>query len=768
MVNPAPNRPTNLLDAAPEAVNLTNCDREPIHIPGLIQPHGALLVLQEPDLKIVQVSDNVSALIGRSPQSLLDQPLSNLLAAEQVDQIRRCLAEDFESANPLQLLIQGQSSLLRFDGIVNQSAESLILLELEPQSGSSGDFFEFYQHVHRTVTRIQKASTLREMCQVVVEDIRRLTGFERVMGYQFDPAYAGSVIAEVTDCDTRYLGLRYPASDIPQQARHLYALNWLRLIPNACYQPAGLIPPQHPTTAEPLDLSFSVLRSVSPLHLEYMQNMGVAASMSISLMRGRKLWGLIACHHNSPKHVPYNIRTACQFIGQVMSSELVNKEVSEDADYRMRLKSLQTEFVSALSKAENFLDGIRRLEGKFLELVNASGAVVYSGGQWIKVGTVPTDEQLQDLVAWIKPRLQQNLFQTRSLPQTYPPAEAFQAIASGVMALEISRVHHNFILWFRPEVIHTVSWGGEPNKPSETLSDGSLYLTPRKSFDRWQETVHGCAQPWRTVEIDIVLELRNLIVGIVLRQADEMASVNFELQRSNDELDSFAYIASHDLKEPLRGIHNYANFLMEDYEDQLDEDGVHKLQTLVRLTQRMENLLNSLLHFSRLGRAELVRDQVDLDALVRQATTMLKMSRPQNNVEFRIPRPLPTVRCDRAQIMELFTNLISNAIKYNDKTAPWVEVGLISPSSGEVSQPNGTGASPSEAKVFYVQDNGIGISPSYFDKIFQIFHRLHGRDDFGGGTGAGLTIVQKIVERHGGKIWLESTPGHGTTFFFTL
>ncbi|MGF1512418.1 MAG: ATP-binding protein [Elainellaceae cyanobacterium] len=768
MVKSAPNL-ENALEAQPEAVNLTNCDREPIHIPGLIQPHGALLALREPDLTIVQVSDNVLEMLGRSPESLLGQPLSLLFAEAQIEQIQRCLAEDFESANPLTFEVQRHADTLIFDGIVHHEG-SLVLLELEPQSEDDPrSFADFYQQVRDTITRIQRSPTLLKMCQVVVADIQRITGFDRVMIYRFDQNDAGQVIAEATRLETPYLNLRYPASDIPSQARQLYALNWLRLIPNARYEPVGLVPPHNPVTEQPLDLSTSVLRSVSPLHLEYMQNMGVAASMSISLMRGRKLWGLIACHHSSPKHIPYSTRTTCQFIGQVMSAELVNKEASEDADYKIRLKTLQTEFVDVLSQANHFLAGVQHLGPKLLDLVGATGAVVYGSNQCIKVGEVPADDQLSDLLKWVMPRLQQNLFETRSLPEDYPPAGEFQAIASGVLALAISRVHHNFILWFRPEVVHTVDWGGNPNKPRQVLADGSLYLTPRQSFDRWQETVRGCSRPWKPAEIDAVMELRNLIVGIVLRQADEMASINSELQRSNDELDSFAYIASHDLKEPLRGIHNYASFLMEDYEHQLDEDGVAKLQTLVRLTQRMEDLLNSLLYFSRLGRAELIRQPVDLNQLVNQVTTMLSISRPQSKVKFRIPRPLPTVSCDRAQASELFTNLISNAIKYNDKAEPQVEIGYINrsddepyplPSDGVYLEPGST--------VFYVGDNGIGIAPAYYDKVFQIFHRLHGRDDFGGGTGAGLTIVRKIIERHGGKIWVESALGHGSAFYFTL
>jgi PAS domain S-box-containing protein len=235
--------------------------------------------------------------------------------------------------------------------------------------------------------------------------------------------------------------------------------------------------------------------------------------------------------------------------------------------------------------------------------------------------------------------------------------------------------------------------------------------------------------------------------------AQQLRDKNAELARSNQELDDFAYIASHDLKEPLRGIHNYAGFLLEDYAGKLDDEGQAKLQTLSRLAQRMEVLIDSLLQFSRVGRIELCGQETDLNEGVRAALESLQITLREEKVEIRIPRPLPTVRCDRVRVGEVFHNLITNAIKYNDRQPKWVEIGYR-----EDGGPT----------VFYVRDNGIGIPPKHHEAVFRIFKRLHGRDKYGGGTGAGLTIVKKIVERHGGRIWLESAAGEGTTFFFTL
>ena len=251
--------------------------------------------------------------------------------------------------------------------------------------------------------------------------------------------------------------------------------------------------------------------------------------------------------------------------------------------------------------------------------------------------------------------------------------------------------------------------------------------------------------------------------------AAELQGRNADLTRSNQELDDFAYIASHDLKEPLRGLHNYATFLIEDYHDKLDDAGRAKLETLQTLTQRMDSLLDSLLEFSRVGRLSFAFMETDLQELVAEVLDSLRITIQERSVEVRIPRPLPRVRCDRVRIGEVFRNFITNALKYNDKATPWIELGFRTshelPSAVPEDRANNTNA---EGLTFYVRDNGIGIRDKHFEGIFRIFKRLHGRDKFGGGTGVGLTIIKKIVERHGGRVWLESELGVGTTFYFTL
>lgn len=761
-----------------DGVTLTNCDREPIHIPGSIQPHGLLLVLAEPDFEIEAISANAEAILGLPAPALLGQPLATLINESQLGILRQCLEGDFECVNPLRLEIAGPSGTRLYDGILHRSLQNKLCLELEPaHERPAPTFVNFFQATRHVLNKIHQAANLTQLSALIVQEIRALVGFDRVMVYQFDANGAGSVIAEAKRDDLKpYLGLRYPDSDIPKQAKHLYTLNWLRLIPNVDYVPSPIL--SHSAAAtDPFDLSLCVLRSVSPIHIEYLKNMGVGASMSISLMKEGQLWGLIACHHDAPYFVSYELRTVCEFLGQVVSLELANKEANENLESKLKLKSSQAQFIETVAQSDDLIDSLVSDHASLLASVAAEGAAVCLSGSVILVGKTPTESEVSELLNWLQDKFQNHLFVTDSLPALYPQAASFKAVASGLLALSITKVQPNYVLWFRPEIVQQVHWAGNPEKPKRVEADGSLTIFPRQSFDLWQETVRLKSYPWQPYEVAGAVELRSAIVGIVLRKADELAAINLELEQSNSELDAFAYIASHDLKEPLRGIHNYSTFLLEDYSEVLAEDGIAKLQTLVRLTKRMEDLINSLLHFSRLGRQELALRSLNLNELVQTVIEVLGMSHADQDLEIRIPRSLPMIQGDRILIEEVFTNLISNALKYNDKPTRWVEVGHLDAGT----QPQRLNADDlasvhrtltavphTPLLILYVRDNGIGIQPKHQDAIFRIFKRLHAPGKYSDGTGAGLTIVKKIVERHGGSIWVESTYGEGSTFYFTL
>ncbi len=734
-------------------LDLTNCDKEPIHIPGAIQPHGVLFILDGPEFRITHVSRNASVHLKVDPVSFIGRSLFDFLDPAQKKGLDEKLKQtELTKFNPyvITFLIQGEP--FHFDGIVHRH-RGLLFLEIEPSKPRVGfEYANFYHLAKESVQRLRASTGLASLFESVVSEVRRITGFDRVLIYKFDDQWNGAVVAEgISSGVESYLDLHFPASDIPKQARDLYYLNHLRVIPTVNYESSPLIPsPFYDKTGEPIDLSLSTLRSVSPIHLEYLRNMRVTASMSVSIMRKNQLWGLISCSHESgPLFVPYDVRAICEFLCETLSALLPLHENQEDVDYRFKLARTQGALLNGMAQADDFIQGLLRNPDEYLEIANATGGAVYFGGAFHVIGDCPSDAALGKIVKWLSQQKIDDVFSTTSLPTLFPEADEFKDKACGLMAFSITKSQASYFIWFRPEVVQTVNWGGDPNKtvhygPSQTLH-------PRKSFELWKEVVRRKSLPWREEEKQAIGTLRTSIIDIVLQRVEKITKLNVELERSNSELDSFAYAASHDLKEPLRGVHNYVGLMLREEGDRLSEESRTRMQTVLRLTQRSEDLINSLLHYSQIGRADLLKRKTDLNEVVKNALEALKIRIDEGKVEILIPRPLPTIVCDRVQITEVFTNLISNAIKYNSRDQKVVEIGF-----------------KDSGPTFYVKDNGIGIDPVHRVAIFKIFKRLHAKDRFGGGTGTGLTIAKKVIERHGGVIWLESDVGIGTTFYFSL
>ena len=414
-----------------------------------------LFVLQEPELTILQVSQNTSTSLGIPPQDLLGKPLENILDSFQIEKLKAGLKnQNLDFINPTKVWIRKKGDdYVVFDSIFHYNKEGALILELELAiSQENIPFLSFYHLARASINQLQESSSLAEFCQIIVKEVRKVTGFDRVMLYRFDQDDHGAVIAEdKVDELEPYLGLHYPESDIPKPARKLFAANWIRLIPDASSEPVAIYPTNNPDSQRPLDLTFSILRSASPCHIQYLHNMGVAASLTISLIKDQKLWGLIACHHRTPKYVPYELRKACEFLGKVIFSEISAREETEDYNYRMRLTYIQSALVEYMSREENFINGLVKYEPNLLELADAQGAAVCFGGSCTVVGETPNEEDLNHLVQWLKSNVDEEVFYTDSLPRIYPDADKYKDLASGLLAIPISQ--RNYVLWFRPEVI---------------------------------------------------------------------------------------------------------------------------------------------------------------------------------------------------------------------------------------------------------------------------------------------------------------------------
>jgi two-component system, chemotaxis family, sensor kinase Cph1 len=759
---------------------ITNCDTEPVQTPGCIQAHGAMLVLRASDFSILQVSENSLRWFAASPEELLGTPAAAALGADACDRLRGVLDCERTETGPRYVFTRPGSETAPPCDVSVHLTNGVVVVELEPVSlgvSAGGDGPpgaiepDYYAMLRASVARLQYADSLRAFNQVVADQVRTMTGLDRVMIYRFHEDGHGEVVAESRQASVApWLGLHYPAEDIPRPAREVFQQIWLRPVPDVAGELAELVPLVNPDTGLPLTMTHCILRGPSVMYTEYLQNMGVKAAMTMPIRRGGQLWGLIACHHYAtPAFLPFAVRAACEFFAQVVSIQHRAAEEREHSEYQLRLAEIQRQLISAAAESGD-LASLTAGQPSLLDAMDATGAAVFHSDRWWTVGRTPSDAQLDRLATWLRtqPSLAaavQPHVATDSVTRALPDAADHAAVASGVLAVPISRDHTNLVMWFRPEQVQTVHWGGNPLDTPTVPGPHGPRLTPRRSFELYVESVRQRALPWNTVEIAAAGHLRTMVLELVVARAERLGAVNLELSRSNEELDSFAFIASHDLKEPLRGIHKYAHQLLEELKD-AGEPQRAKLAAMLRLTERMDALLDSLLHHSRVGRAVLRTERVALDELLDEAIEVVEPRRTERPTTIIRARPLPAVACDPIRIREVFINLLSNAIKYNDQPECRIEVGHLSPG-----EPGDRGNPPKLASkriVLFVRDNGIGIAAQHHDQVFRMFKRLHGRDAYGGGSGAGLAIVKRLVERHGGQVWLASAPGHGTCVYFEL
>jgi two-component system, chemotaxis family, sensor kinase Cph1 len=721
-----------------------------------IQSHGVLLVLQEPDLTVLQVSNNTAIALGITPDQLLGKRLEKILDAFSVEQFRQELKDkNLERSNPSKVWVRKSvGNYCTFDAIFHHSLDGFLILELEPTVINHNiPFLNFYHLAKTSINQLTAIADLSAFGRLVVAEVRKITEFDRVMLYKFDADGHGAVIAEdkVAEMES-YLGLHFPNSDIPPLSRSMFIANRIRVIPDIRNQGVELIPAHNPRTNLPTDLTLSILRSTDPCHTEYLQNMGIGASLTISLIKGGELWGLIACHHRTPKLLPYELRQACEFLGQVIFAQISIGEDIADYSYRAKIAHLRSIGIEQISQSSSFIDGLMGQSPNLLDLFDVCGAAIWAGGEWTSIGLIPPTTALDNLVLWLTKNAPDDVFTTDALSLLNPDAAEFKDVASGLLA--ISLLPNSYILCFRHEVIQTVNWGGDPHNAYQlvTAADGQVRLGPRTSFALWKEIVRGHSRPWLAVEILAAVELRKSIVNIVLRQAEELALVATELERSNTELQQFARVASHDLQAPLNQVASYVQILETRYGERLDSDAHEFIGFALEGVKLMQTLIDDVLAYSQVGIRGSELEPIEVGVALDRALNHLSGLISETGALITYGS-MPTIMGDSTQLTQLFQNLIGNAIKFRAPgIVPLVEVSAVR-------QPDDW--------LFSVYGNGIEIDPKFFDRIFVIFQRLHTREEYPG-SGMGLTICKKIVECHHGKIWVTSTLGQGATFFFTI
>lgn len=715
--------------------DLQACEREQIHIPGAIQPHGGLFVLRPSDLRVRQVSANLADYLGDQVQ--LDQQVSGEMA-DLAPKLRRWWATD----RPFFLSFLKHRHL----SLLAHRSGSSIVVEVEKTGQQSLD--EVFVGLRSFTQELSGGRDIAACLHTTAQFIAELTQFDRVLIYRFDNEWNGQVVEEAGNGRLpSYLDLRFPSSDIPAQARALYASNRLRIIPDAHYKAVSLLPVDNPDTDQPLDMSFSQLRSVSPVHLEYMRNMGTGASMSVSIMVEGKLWGLISCHSAAPHHVSYAVRETCDMAAQSLAMAILGLERAELSSHRIRLGQVTRRLLAGMSASSDWVEGLAAMEEDLLAQVDATGAVIVTEQLYRDAGETPAEADVRALIDWLESTSDKDRLVSHNLASIYPAAAGFAATGSGILAIRISRLYPSWLMWFRPELVRSVKWGGNPHK--HVHESGRIH--PRRSFEAWQELVRMQASPWLEAEQDAARELRSAIVGIVLRKAEELAQLSSELQRSNKELEAFSYSVSHDLRAPFRHIVGFSQLLRE-RETSLDPKSQHYLQTISDAALSAGKLVDDLLNFSQLGRAALVAKPVDMDKLVAEVIRSLRLAVQGRDIEWVI-EPLPVAWGDATLLRQVWFNLIDNAVKYSASRNP--------------ARISVTGRMEGDQCFYTLRDNGVGFDMTYVGKLFGVFQRLQRAEDFEG-TGIGLALVRRIVERHNGSIAAEGAVDEGATFTFAL
>ena len=735
------------------AFDVTNCDREPIHIPGKIQNHGFLVAVDKSNGTIGYASDNLKQKTGLHTEHILGQSFEWFLQKSRITLTSFSPAEilsfnrftNFEAINPVLAEVHGVPHHLIFHAAGND----VLLAEFEP--GDSAAESDLHRLIGVSVSRILEGKTAAETLENTACQVREIIQFDRVMIYKFWDDGHGEVIAENKREDLEpFFGLHYPATDIPRQARDLYLTNLTRLLSDVSADTSSLLA-QAKASGEapaPLDLTHSTLRAVSPVHIQYLKNMGVAASFSASLVIKGKLWGLIACHNETPKFIDYRAREAAKLLGRILSSS-VERRSDEEAEKATSAFRQSTEvFAKQLYQDQNIAETFAKNKTLVWQATHATGSAVIFENKICMVGQTPADEQIKGIVNWLKKNVTSPIFYTENLSQHYAAAQPFASVASGLLACELSKEMNEYILWFKPELVTMVSWAGNPNKPMETEENGTVTLTPRHSFDVWKEQVKNTSAAWLEGEVSSAQKLREEVIYSINQKANQIRLLNDKLKEAYDELDTFSFTISHDLKTPITSIRNYTEIILEENE-KLDNDTILMLKRILKGTDKMSLLIKEVLSYSRISREEMRYEETDMNQMVHDIVTELKSVYNKKNTLVSVGN-LPRLLADKTMMMQVFTNVIGNAIKYSQQAAaPHIAI------DGSVNGNN---------LLYKISDNGIRIDMSFGNQIFEIFKRLNNVAQFEG-SGVGLSIVKRIMEKHGARVWYESEVNVGTTFY---
>lgn len=728
-------------------IDLTNCEKEPIHIPGKIQSNG-FLIAADKNYIINFCSQNIFNFLPVGAPQLLGQPLEILSSyftnSEPQDFIVNLIKlwhthKGFEPINPYPVKIGGRTF-----NLIICAAVDYFLIEFEPEISDIKS--DVQGIIGGSLSKMLARTTSYELFYNTAQQVKEIIGYDRVMIYSFHEDGHGEVIAEAKNDDLKpFMGLHYPASDIPKQARELYKINLTRIIADVNIEPSSIVTlPINESVF--LDLTHSSLRAVSPTHIQYLKNMGVASSFSISLINQNELWGLIACHNYTPRFINYKERHSAKVIGHVLSTAITFKLDEENKSKITRLNSAVDHITKNLFRNTTIEDALFKYDVTLLNAVDATGAVLIFDNQIHTIGNTPHQLFLKALVNWLNENIQSDLYYTHKLPEEFPPGLSEAKNASGLLVCRLSKQLKEYIIWFRPEIITTVKWAGDPDKPAHINTEGIMQLSPRKSFEEWTQSVKLTSETWKTEDILYAQKLKEEIITAINRKSSEIRLLNEKLKMAYDELDTFTVTISHDLKTPLTYIKSYSQLLELSFN--LDEKAREIVKHIIKGADKMQVMIQEVLQYSSVGLGKLSPKLLDMQSILAEVIAEIMMNDQNSLHVINVIEPY-NIYADQVMVVQVFTNIIGNAVKYTKKSENAI-ITIISKNTAEGVQ-------------YTIKDNGIGIHPKEHQHVFDLFSRSERVKEYEG-TGVGLAISKKIIEKHRGKIWLESDGESGSSF----
>lgn len=734
-----------------QSVSLTSCDTEPIHIPGLIQPYGFLLIADSNTLEITWSSQNTEALLGLSSDSLLGKPLSEVFGLTTLENLFKQARESTEirSFRSSAIRINSRS----FDSSMHFFHEKVYVECIPSQTGSPADF----PTTEEIITKGARLTGESEELEILVDNIpvviRQLTGFDRVMLYRFDKDYHGKVISEdLRENLEPYLGLHFPSTDIPKQARELYLKNPIRLIPDIRYTP---VPLDSKNPAGSPDMSFCMLRSVSPIHIEYLQNMGVTASMSLSIIHRGKLLGLIACHHYEPLYIPLSRFSAFLTISEMLSHAIGLREEAIEYRDQLALESRQHiffELTSSLLKDFPIEEALQKSISHLYPITNATGVAIYLkrageevGSIVARSGVIPDDLDIMRLFGELSGD-QKDFYATHHLVQDFPWAQSIKDPASGVIIAQASAHPECYLFWFREEYTHTIHWAGDPLKQIEKEGD-TVRISPRKSFDSWSQELSLQSQPWLYKEINIARNTADQVGKLLLIEhySEELKLAKEQQYRQQQlmiqqskmaEMGEMVGAIAHQWKQPL----NSLSLLTETMLDAVEEHcaNMETLETVhEKILKQIHYMADTITNFRNFFSPNTELQYFEIESAIRKVIDIANPYIKKHEIDINITHSAESKSTLYGNV-QLFQQVILNLIT-NARDAIVARQKSQGHKHGQIEI---SISSDNNLKTIVISDDGAGIPDSVIERIFEPHFTTKGDK----GTGIGLQICKIIVE----------------------